>query len=766
MPPMADPDSLRQAALEYHRHAPAGKLAVIPTKPLATQRDLALAYTPGVGAVCDAIRENPASAAELTSRANLVGVITNGTAVLGLGAIGPLAAKPVMEGKAVLFKTFAGIDVFDIEIEERDPDKLVEIIAALEPTFGGINLEDIKAPECFVVEKKLKERMKIPVMHDDQHGTAIIVGAALSNALRVVGKDIGTVKLVCSGAGAAALACLNILVRLGLKRENVTVCDIEGVVYEGRTKLMDEYKAPYARKTNARTLGQVIEGADVFLGLSAPGVLTAEMVAKMGDKPIVMALANPVPEILPEVVKSVRADAVIATGRSDYPNQVNNVLVFPYIFRGALDVGASTINEAMKLAAVHALAELAYAGTDDRAAAAYGDQQLSFGPDYLIPKPFDRRLILKIAPAVARAAMELGVATRPIADFDAYLERLSGFVFRSGLVMKPIFDRAKAAPKRVVFAEGELRNVLRAVQTVVDEGLAMPIIIGRRAVVNNRIKELDLRIRVGEHVELCDPEDDPRYPEYWRLYHSLLCRRGISPEEAKTVVRTNNTVIAALMVHRGEANAMVCGAAGTYLKHLPHVTDIVGLRPGVDKPSALTLLILDKGTYFISDTHVSAEPSAAELVEQTELAVEEVRRFGVTPKVALLSYSNFGNRPGTSSARVREALAELQRRFPELEVEGEMHGDAAISEEIRSRVFPDSRLKGTANLLIMPSLNAANISFNLLKTLGEGLSVGPMLLGVAQPAHIVTESVTVRGLVNITALAVVDAQTSASRPAS
>ena len=582
----------------------------------------------------------------------------------------------------------------------------------------------------------------------------------------MVGKDIGTVKLVCSGAGAAALACLNILVRLGLKRENVTVCDIEGVVYEGATKLMDEYKAPYARKTNARTLGQVIEGADVFLGLSAPGVLTAEMVAKMGDKPIVMALANPVPEILPEVVKSVRADAVIATGRSDYPNQVNNVLVFPYIFRGALDVGASTINEAMKLAAVHALAELAYAGTDDRAAAAYGDQQLSFGPDYLIPKPFDRRLILKIAPAVARAAMESGVATRPIADFDAYLERLSGFVFRSGLVMKPIFDRAKAAPKRVVFAEGELRNVLRAVQTVVDEGLAMPIIIGRRAVVNNRIKELDLRIRVGEHVELCDPEDDPRYPEYWRLYHSLLCRRGISPEEAKTVVRTNNTVIAALMVHRGEANAMVCGAAGTYLKHLPHVTDIVGLRPGVDKPSALTLLILDKGTYFISDTHVSAEPSAAELVEQTELAVEEVRRFGVTPKVALLSYSNFGNRPGTSSARVREALAELQRRFPELEVEGEMHGDAAISEEIRSRVFPNSRLKGTANLLIMPSLNAANISFNLLKTLGEGLSVGPMLLGVAQPAHIVTESVTVRGLVNITALAVVDAQTSASRPAS
>ncbi len=535
------------------------------------------------------------------------------------------------------------------------------------------------------------------------------------------------------------------------------------MVYEGRTTLMDEYKAPFARATNARRLDQVIEGSDIFLGLSAPGVLTGDMVKRMGEKPIIMALANPTPEILPEIAREARPDAIIATGRSDYPNQVNNVLVFPYIFRGALDVGASAINEEMKLAAVHALAELAFAESDERVAAAYGDQQLHFGPDYLIPKPFDRRLILKIAPAVARAAMDSGVATRPITDFPAYCERLNTFVFRSGLVMKPVFERARAESKRVVFAEGELRNVLRAIQVVVDEGLAKPVVIGRRSVVESRIKELDLRIRVGEHVELCDPEDDPRYPEYWRLYHTLLSRSGISPEEARTVVRTNTTVIAALMVQRGEADAMVCGAAGTYLRHLPHVTDIIGVKAGVTKPSALTLLILDKGTFFFSDTHVTAEPTVDELVEQTLLAAEEVRRFGVIPKVALLSYSNFGNRPGTSSARMREALAKLQRIAPELEVEGEMHGDAAVSEEIRSRVFPDSRLKGTANLLIMPSLNAANISFNLLKSLGDGLSVGPMLMGMAKPAHIVTESVTVRGLVNITALAVVDAQTAQSK---
>jgi malate dehydrogenase (oxaloacetate-decarboxylating)(NADP+) len=765
MPAMSDSESLRQAALEYHRASPPGKLAVEPTKPLATQRDLSLAYTPGVGAICDLIRENPAAAAEVTARANLVAVVTNGTAVLGLGPIGPLAAKPVMEGKAVLFKTFAGIDVFDIEIEQRDPDKLVDIIAALEPTFGGINLEDIKAPECFIVEKKLKERMKIPVMHDDQHGTAIIVGAALTNALRVVGKDIGKVRLVCSGAGAAALACLNLLLRLGLKRENVTVCDIEGVVYKGRTVLMDEYKAPFAQDTKARRLAEVIGGADVFLGLSAAGALTPDMVKQMGPRPIIMALANPVPEILPDVAREARPDAVIATGRSDFPNQVNNVLVFPYIFRGALDVGASAINEEMKLAAVKALAELALSGTDDRAASAYGDEQLSFGADYLIPKPFDRRLILKIAPAVAKAAMDSGVATRPIADFDAYLERLNSFVFRSGLVMKPVFGRARAAPKRVVYAEGELRNVLRAVQVVIEEGLARPIVIGRRSVVSNRIKELDLRIRIGEHIDLCDPEDDPRYPEYWRLYYNLMCRSGVSPEDAKTIVRTNNTVIAALMVRRGEADAMICGASGTYLRHLPHVTDIVGVRHGVKKPSALTLLILDKGTFFISDTHVSAEPSPDELVDQTLLAAEEVRRFGIVPKVALLSYSNFGSRPGSSASRMREALRMLHDRAPDLEIEGEMHGDAALSEEVRARVFPDSRLKGIANLLIMPSLNAANISFNLLKTLGDGLSVGPMLLGMAQPAHIVTESVTVRGLVNITALAVVDAQTTAARSA-
>ena len=763
---MNDSEKLRQDSIEYHRASPPGKLEVTPTKPLATQRDLSLAYTPGVGAVCDLIKDNPAAAAEVTSRGNLVGVITNGTAVLGLGAIGPLAAKPVMEGKAVLFKTFAGIDVFDIEINERDPDKLVDIIASLEPTFGGINLEDIKAPECFVVERKLKERMKIPVMHDDQHGTAIIVGAAITNALRVTGKDIGKVKLVCSGAGAAALACLNLLLGLGLRRDNVTVCDIEGVVYTGRTVLMDEYKAPFARDTNARKLAEVIGGADIFLGLSAAGALSADMVKVMGERPIIMALANPVPEILPEIARQVRPDAIIATGRSDFPNQVNNVLVFPYIFRGALDVGASAINEEMKLAAVKALAELALSGTDDRAASAYGDQQLSFGPDYLIPKPFDRRLILQIAPAVARAAMDSGVATRPIANFDAYRERLNLFVFRSGMVMKPVFDRARSAPKRVVYAEGELRSVLRAVQGVVDEGLAKPIVIGRRAVVANRIKELDLHIRIGEHIELCDPEDDPRYPEYWRLYHSLMSRSGVSPEDAKTVVRTSTTAIAALMIRRGEADAMVCGATGTYMRHLPHLTDIVGLRPGVKKPSALTLLILDKGIFFISDTHVTAEPSPEELVDQTLLAAEELRRFGIVPKVALLSYSNFGSRPGASAGRMREALKLLHSRVPDLEVEGEMHGDAALSEEIRARVFPDSRLKGVANLLIMPSLNAANIAFNLLKTLGDGLSVGPMLLGMAQPAHIVTESVTVRGLVNITALAVVEAQTTAARTVS
>ena len=751
-------DDLREAALEYHRLPTPGKISVQATKPLANQRDLALAYSPGVAYACELIKDDPREAANLTARGNLVAVITNGTAVLGLGAIGPLAAKPVMEGKGVLFKNFAGIDVFDIEIDERDPDKLVDIIASLEPTFGGINLEDIKAPECFVVEKKLRERMGIPVMHDDQHGTAIIVGAALMNGLRVVGKEIDQVRLVASGAGAAALACLNLLVRLGVKRENITVTDIEGVVYKGRTALMDEYKAPFAQDTNARTLGEVIEGADVFLGLSAAGVLTKEMVARMGDKPLIFALANPTPEILPEQVREVRSDAIVATGRSDYPNQVNNVLVFPYIFKGALDVGATAINEEMKLAAVRALADLAFAESDETVAAAYADQPLTFGPEYLIPKPFDPRLILQVAPAVARAAMETGVATRPILDFDQYLEKLKAFVFRSGLVMKPLFDRARRNPKRVVYAEGESRRVLRAVQTVVDEGLAHPILVGRREMVMERLAEVDSRLRIDVDFELCDPLDPKLHGDYWKEYYNLMCRSGVSPEYAKTMVQTRSTTVAALMVRRGEADAMICGVIGRYWSHLKHITDIIGLRPDVKVPSAMNLLLLDKGTYFMADTYVTHDPSAEHLVEMTLMAAEEVRRFGIKPKVALLSHSNFGGRPSPSSLKMRAVLDMLRERAPKLEVDGEMHADAALSQEIRDRVFPDSVLKGEANLLIMPSLDAANIAFNMTKVLGDGLSIGPILMGAAAPAHILTQSATVRGIVNITSLAVVDAQ--------
>ncbi len=760
---MSMSDELRASALEYHRLPVPGKISVTPTKPLATQRDLALAYSPGVAAACEAIVADPSAAEDTTARGNLVAVVTNGTAVLGLGAIGPLAAKPVMEGKGVLFKKFAGIDVFDMEIAENDPQRLVDIIAALEPTFGAINLEDIKAPECFEVERRLKERLSIPVMHDDQHGTAIVVGAAMVNAIKVVGKDIRDVKLVASGAGAAALACLELLVALGVPRGNIWVCDIEGLVYKGRTKLMDQYKGVFAQDTDKRTLAEVIGGADIFLGLSAPRVLTPEMVAVMAPKPIVFALANPTPEILPEEVKAVRPDAVIATGRSDYPNQVNNVLVFPYIFRGALDVGATQINEPMKLAAVRALAELAHAESDERVRAAYGEQHLSFGADYLIPKPFDSRLILKIAPAVATAAMESGVARRPIIDVDAYLERLGQFVFRSGLVMKPVFERARQDLRRIVYAEGEGRRVLHAIQTVVDEGLAEPILIGRREVVAKRIRELDLRIRIDEDFELCDPEDDPRFGDYWRLYQSLMARRGTSPEYARTVVRTRNTVIAALMVKRGEADAMICGTIGRYDKHLAHITNVIGLRPGVKVPAAMSLLILPKGVFFLCDTYVTPDPSAEEVVEMTLLAAEEVRRFGIQPKVALLSHSNFGSRPTPSACKMREALAILHERVPDLEVEGEMHGDAALSEEIRSRIFPASRLAGTANLLVMPNLDAANIAFNLMKVLGEGLSVGPILMGAAQPAHILTPSATVRNIVNVTALAAVDAQMAARR---
>ncbi len=755
-------DELRDIALEYHRQPTPGKLAIVATKPLANQRDLALAYSPGVAAACEAIVADPAEAATVTARANLVAVITNGTAVLGLGAIGPLAAKPVMEGKAVLFKKFAGIDVFDIELAELDPDKLVEIVAALEPTFGGINLEDIKAPECFEIERKLRQRLKIPVFHDDQHGTAIIVAAAIRNALRVVGKPMDQIKLVVSGAGAAALACLDLLVDLGVGIENIWVTDIAGVVYKGRKQEMDPRKERYARETNARTLGDVIAGADVFLGLSAPRVLKPEMVAKMAERPIILALANPVPEIMPEDVKAVRPDAIIATGRSDYPNQVNNVLCFPFIFRGALDVGATQINEAMKIAAVKALADLAMAEASDIVVAAYGGEAPAFGPENLIPKPFDPRLILQVAPAVARAAMDSGVATRPIVDFNAYRQRLSQFVFRSGLAMTPVFARAKTDPKRVVYAEGEEERVLRAAQAVLDEGLAKPILIGRSEVVETRLQRLGLRMKPGSDFELVNPQSDPRYPEYWKLYHSIMERRGISPDFARNLVRTRNTLIAALMVRRGEADAMLCGTIGQFQRHLRHVVNVVGQDPRVHQVAALNLLILPKGTFFIVDTHVMPDPSAEAIAEMTIMAAHEVRRFGIEPKAALLSHSNFGSADTPTAVKMREALVLIQQRAPELEIDGEMHGDSAVSEDIRNQIFPNSRLKGSANLLVMPTIDAANISFNLLKTLGDGLSVGPMLLGVARPAHILTPSVSVRGIMNMTALCVVDAQEQAA----
>ena len=756
-------EELRESALEYHRLPTPGKIGIVATKPLANQRDLALAYSPGVAAASLAIAADPHEASSLTARSNLVAVITNGTAVLGLGAIGALAAKPVMEGKAVLFKKFAGIDVFDIEIAERDPDRLVEVIAALEPTFGGINLEDIKAPECFEIEAKLRARLKIPVFHDDQHGTAIIVGAAIRNGLRLVGKSLAEVKLVASGAGAAALACLDLLVDMGLSIDNVVVTDKYGVVWRGRKEEMDPRKARYAKDTKARALGEVIGGADIFLGLSAPDVLKPEMVAKMAERPLILALANPDPEIRPEAAKAVRPDAIIATGRTDYPNQVNNVLCFPFIFRGALDVGATVINEVMKLACVEALADLALAEPSDVVAAAYGDTPLTFGPDYLIPTPFDPRLILELAPAVAKAAIESGVATRPIADFDAYRQRLTQFVFRSGLAMKPVFDRARSDPKRVVYAEGEDERVLRAVQQALENGLAKPIIIGRREVVRRRIEKLNLRLALDEDAALVDPTSDPRYNGYWQLYHSLMERKGVSPDFARALVRTRTTVIAALMVRRGEADAMLCGAIGQYHRHLRHVADIIGLRPGASAPAALSALILPKGMYFFCDTYVVDEPSAEQVAEMTLRAADAVRHFGIEPKVALLSQSNFGSSDTASARKMREAFALLRQRAPALEVEGEMHADAALSEDIRRRIFPNALLKGSANLLIMPSLDAANIAFNTVKVLGDGQAVGPILLGVNGAAHIVTPSVTVRGLLNMTAIAVSDAQVAAAK---
>ncbi|HXF67936.1 MAG TPA: NADP-dependent malic enzyme [Burkholderiales bacterium] len=751
-------DPLRKAALEYHRSPVAGKIAIAPTKGLVNQRDLALAYTPGVAAACEAIAADPAEARNLTARGNLVAVITNGTAVLGLGAIGPLAAKPVMEGKAVLFKKFAGIDVFDIEIAEHDPEKLIEIIAALEPTFGGINLEDIKAPECFVIERELRARMKIPVFHDDQHGTAIIVGAAILNGLKVVGKELKNVRLVSSGAGAAALACLNLLVDMGLPRENIVVTDIHGVVYKGRREEMDPEKARYAVETRARTLAEVIGGADVFLGLSAGGVLKPEMVKRMAERPLILALANPEPEILPEVAKAARPDAVIATGRSDYPNQVNNVLCFPFIFRGALDVGATAITRAMELAAVRALAELAQAEQSDIVAMAYGEQNLRFGPDYLIPRPFDPRLISRVAPAVARAAMESGVATRPIADFDAYRERLEQFVYQSGLIMKPVFAKAKEAPKRLVYCEGEDERVLRAAQVAVDEGIVRPTLVGRREVVQMRIERLGLRLRMGEDFELVDPNNDPRYREYSAAYHRLAERRGVTPQIARLEMRRRYTLIGAMLVHMGAADAMLCGVVGRYDSHLRFIDHVIGLRPGVKNYAAMNVLLLPKRTVFICDTYVNYDPSAEQIAEMTVLAAEEVRRFGIQPKVALLSHSSFGTSDSPTAVKMRRALALIEALAPELEVEGEMHGDAALSEQIRNQVFPNSRLKGEANLLVMPTLDAANIAFNLLKTAaGDGLTIGPILLGVARPAHILTPSATVRRIVNMTALTVVDA---------
>ena len=751
-------ESLRQAALEYHRQPTAGKIAVTPTKPLANQRDLALAYSPGVAAACDAIVADPREARTLTSRGNLVAVVTNGTAVLGLGNIGPLAGKPVMEGKGCLFKKFAGIDVFDIELDENDPDELVKTIARLEPTFGGINLEDIKAPDCFYVEKKLRERMKIPVFHDDQHGTAIVAGAAILNGLKVVGKDIAQVKLVCSGAGAAAIACLDLLVGLGLSRENVMVCDSKGVIYTGRETPMEENKARYARATTARTLADAIPGADIFLGLSGPGVLKQDMVRGMARDPLILALANPEPEILPDVAKAVRPDAIIATGRSDYPNQVNNVLCFPFIFRGALDVGATTITEAMKLACVRAIAELAHAELSDIVAQAYAGETLSFGPEYLIPKPFDPRLMVIVPPAVAQAAMDGGVATRPIADFDAYRERLSQFVYHSGLIMKPVFAHAKAAPKRVLYAEGEDERVLRAVQVVVDEGLAKPILVGRPEVIAARIEKFGLRLAAGRDFELVNINSDPRYRACWQLYYQLMSRNGISPEEAKEAVLRKPSLIGTLLLRMGECDALLCGPVGKYQAHLRHVADVIGQRADAPVFAAMNGLLLPDRTLFISDTHVNRNPSAERLVAITLLAADAVRSFGLVPKVALMSHSNFGSDDSKSARKMRKLRRLLAERAPGLEVDGEMHGDAALSEEIRNRVHPDSTLKGAANLLIMPNLDAANISFNLLKiTSGEGVNVGPVLLGADRPVLIATASATVRRLVNLTAMAVADA---------
>jgi malate dehydrogenase (oxaloacetate-decarboxylating)(NADP+) len=761
---------LRRAALEYHEFPTPGKLAISATKPLSNQRDLALAYSPGVAAACEEIVADERNAYRYTARGNLVAVITNGTAVLGLGDIGPLAAKPVMEGKAVLFKKFAGIDVFDIEVKEKDVDKLVDIIAALEPTFGGINLEDIKAPDCFYVERKLRERMKIPVFHDDQHGTAIVVGAALLNGLKVAGKDPKKIKLVTSGAGAAALACLGLLVKLGIPRENIWVTDLAGVVYDGRKELMDPDKAEFAQKTSARTLAEVIDGADVFLGLSAAGVLKAEMVAKMGPRPLIFALANPTPEIMPDEVKAVRSDAIIATGRTDYPNQVNNVLCFPYIFRGALDSGATTINVAMEIAAVHAIADLAQAEQSEVVAAAYAGANLSFGPEYLIPKPFDPRLMLTIAPAVARAAAESGVASQPIADYNAYREKLQGFVYASGSTMKPIFTLAKrAAKKRVAYAEGEEERILRAAQVVVDEGLARPTLIGRPTVLAERIERFGLRLKEGADYDVVNVENDHRYRDFWQTYHRMTERKGVTVPIAKIEMRRRLTLIGAMLLHKGEVDGLLCGTWGTTHAHLHYIDQVIGKRPGgaastaQDVPvyACMNGLMLPGRQVFLVDTHVNADPSAEELAEITALAAEEMVRFGVQPKAALLSHSNFGSSDHPSAQKMRQALALLRQQAPWLEVDGEMHGDVALDGAERAALMPHSTLTGDANLLVLPTIDAANIAYNLLKTAaGGGIAIGPVLLGASLPVHVLTPSATVRRIVNMTALTVADANAS------
>jgi malate dehydrogenase (oxaloacetate-decarboxylating)(NADP+) len=753
--------ALRDAARDYHRLPSRGKIAVTPTKPLANQRDLSLAYSPGVAYPCLDIEADPAAAAEYTSRGNLVGVITNGTAVLGLGDIGPLAAKPVMEGKGCLFKKFAGIDVFDIELAERDPDKLVEIIAAMEPTLGGINLEDIKAPECFYIEKQLSARMNIPVFHDDQHGTAIISSAALLNGLELVGKDIARVKVAVSGAGAAAIACLDVMVGLGVARENIFVCDSKGVIHSERSDAakLDESKRRYCQTTTARSLADVVAGADVFLGCSAAGVLSAEMVKTMADRPIILALANPEPEIRPELAKAARPDCIMATGRSDYPNQVNNVLCFPYIFRGALDCGATKITEAMKLACVREIAALAKAETPPEVAAAYPGQDLAFGPEYIIPKPFDSRLILRIAPAVAQAAAESGVATRPITDMDAYREQLSRFVYQTGMFMRPVFAAAKAHPARVIYAEGEDERVLRAVQVALDEGLAQPTLIGRPEVIQMRITRAGLRLKLGQNVAVIDPENDPRFRQYWEAYHRVMGRQGVTPEMAKAAVRRSATTIGALAIQLGDADAMICGLVGRFESHLEHVKDLIGLKPGVANFATMNALMLEQRTLFITDTFVNEDPSAEQLADIAAQAVEELKRFGLPPKLAFLSHSMFGSSKRPSALKMRRATELFRAAHPDVECDGEMHGDAALSEEVRDTFLPGSSLQGSANLLVLPTLDAANILFNVLKIVGgQGVTVGPMLLGSARPVHILTPSATVRRIVNMTALAVADVQ--------